>query len=114
MNNAWVSIEGDSVMIPPFLTWLFSRTEVESPSIRLNAIILIDGNCSIDLMREDLESHSIVGPSLTRGLHGSAKIIPPSSVGGTLVVMEGMKRNCIRISIIGNLECNAIENPAVS
>ncbi len=114
MNKARVSIEGDSVMSPPFLTWLFSRTEVESPSIRLNAIILIDGNCSIDLMREDLESHSIVGPSLARGIHGSAEMVPPSSVGGTLVVMERMKRNCIRISILGNLECNAIENPAVS
>ena len=111
---AWVSIESNSILNPPFLTWFISKAEVESPSIFLSTMVLIDGNCSIDVMRENLESHSIVGPSLTRGLHGSAEMVPPSSVGGTLVVMELMELDCNRIGIIGYMKSDAVKDPSLS
>jgi len=87
---------------------------MEPPSIRLGGMILIDRNCAIELMREDLKCDSIVFPSMVCGIHGRIEIEPPSSVGGSLIIMELIKRNCLRIVVIRNMESYTVISPAVA
>jgi hypothetical protein len=69
---------------------------------------------AIELMREDLKCDSIVFPSMVCGIHGRIEIEPLSSVGGSLIIMELIKRNCLRIVVIRNMESYTVISPAVA
>jgi hypothetical protein len=80
----------------------------------LSGMILIYWNCIVDLMWNNFESHSIIGPSLTCWLHCRIEVEPISSVCLLLIVMELIEWYSDRTGIIGYVESNAVKNPSLS
>ena len=84
---------------------------MESPTVTLSSVKLVDRNSVIDFILVGLEGNSIVGPALALGFHILAKMEPLSSIGRRLIVMELMNTH---ISNDGDLKSYPIVSPSLA